>query len=288
MKLNNRYTRTLLLAVVSFGIFTACQPDEFEDSNGLGADGLNASFTVTPAEDQINTYILRAETENVLGVKWDKLGSGTTVFGRTIDTVYYPDAGTYDVTLEVIGIGGKTASATNTITVPTSDPVAGNLIVGSKMEAGDEQFWSIIQISAGVNMEFQDGKLLASGGGWGHAAVYQPIQVEAGRKYKVDLQVSGSGATETWFEVYIGKLQPTNGSDYSDGGIRISLNTWAGCGTSAFDGKLSELACGDNDLGALYEATETGTVYVLIKTGGADLGESGIAIDNVEFRGTTD
>jgi len=153
------------------------------------------------------------------------------------------------------------------------------------MEAGDEAAWTKLAIGGpSVEFNFVDGKLVATGGNWGYSGVYQPIEVIAGKKYKLDLIVSGSGATDTWFEVYVGTQEPQQGVDYSSGGIRLGLNTWAGCGKTNFNGKLSAISCSGS--GNVVQFDQSGTVYLLIKSGGANLGDTGISIDNVEFRGT--
>jgi hypothetical protein len=284
MKLNYRKIYSLLFTAVAIGAFTGCQPDEFEGGNGLQPEGLAASFTVTPIEGKVNTYLLKAKEENVVGVKWDK-GDGTSVVGPAIDTVFFPDAGTYDVVLTAIGKGGALATASQTVNVAKSDPNAGNLVVGGKMEEADEEAWTKLRIGdASVAFNFVDGKLVASGGNWGHAGVYQALEVVAGKKYKLDLSVSGSGASDVWFEVYLGKDEPQQGSDYSSGGIRLGLNTWNGCGKSAFNAKLSSISCAGDGNPITFD--QSGTVYLLIKSGGANLGDTGISIDNVELRGT--
>jgi hypothetical protein len=281
LKVNLYKSCCALLGVLTIA---GCRPDEFEEGNGLTSPDIAASFTVTPVSGKINTYLLTADAQKVLGVKWDK-GDGVSVVGKTIDTVFYPDAGSYDITMTAIGKGGVTATATQNVEVATSDPEAGNLVLGGKMEAGDETKWTKLAINGNsVAFDFVDGKLVASGGSWGHAGVYQAIEVIGGKKYKLDLSVSGSGATDTWFEVYLGKVEPVQGSDYADGGIRLGLNTWTGCGKSEFNGKLSEIGCVGSGNPIQFE--ESGTVYLLIKSGGADLGATGISIDNVEFRGT--
>jgi hypothetical protein len=213
---------------------------------------------------------------------WDK-GDGHAAVGSTTDTLYLPDAGDYNVALTTIGVGGAKATAVQPLHVPTSDPVAGNLVVSGNMS--DETAWTKLRIGdPSVAFNFVDGALVASGGNWGHSGVYQPIEVVAGRKYKLDMNVSGSGATDTWFEVYLGSVEPQQGSDYSDGGIRLGLNTWAGCGKTPFDTKLSKIYCTGS--GSTVQFNQSGTVYLLIKSGGANLGTTGITIDNVEFRGT--
>jgi hypothetical protein len=283
LKMNLYKSFYALLGVLTIAI-VSCQPDEFEDGNGLASADLTASFTVTPVAGAINKFLLVANPEGILGVKWDK-GDGAAAVGRTIDTVFYPDAGTYTITMSAIGKGGALATASHTVEVATSDPAAGNLVAGGKMEAEDESKWTKLAIGGNsVAFNFVDGKLVASGGDWGHAGVYQAIEVVGGKKYKLDLSVSGSGATDTWFEVYLGKVEPAQNSDYSDGGIRLGLNTWNGCGKAVFAGRLSELSCAGS--GNTVQFEESGTIYLLIKSGGANLGDAGISIDNVELRGT--
>ncbi len=285
MKLNRIKIYSWLASICIAGVSISCQPDEFGDGNGLSDTNLGAAFTVTPIEGTINKYLLKAETDGVLGVKWD-LGDGAGAsIGNTIDTVFYPDAGEYTITLTAIGRGGVTATVSNDVDVLTSDPSAGNLVVGGKMNAGDDSNWEFVTYTAGVSAAIVDGKMTFSGGGWGQAGIYQTIEVEGGKKYKVDMNVSGSGATDTWFEVYVGKAVPVPGSDYNDGGKRLAINTWTGCGKTAFSGKLSAISCDGKDAG-VFSFPESGTAYLFIRGGGANLGTTGISIDNVELRGT--
>ncbi|HEY9046682.1 MAG TPA: PKD domain-containing protein [Ohtaekwangia sp.] len=276
------------LSILVAGIFTACQPDEFGngDGNGLSDPGISASFTITPVEGKNNTYVFAADQTDLIGVRWDKddgVGFPKTM-GKAIDTVFYPDAGTYTITLKAYGRGGASAVSSKTLTVDTSDPASGNLVVGGKMNAGDESKWNFVTYSAGVTFAILDNKMIASGGSGGHAGIYQAIQVEGGKKYKVDMTVSGSGATDVWFEVYVGTAEPVPGKDYNDGGTRLGLNTWAGCGKTAFNAKLSSISCSGS--GGVVTFPQSGTVYLMIRTGGSNLGTTGISIDNVELRGT--
>src|SRR5690606_18602243 len=94
----------------------------------------------------------------------------------------------------------------------------------------------------------------------------------------------GSGATDTWFEVYVGVTAPVNGSDYSSGGNLMGLNTWSGCGKSPFDGQLSSIACSGTTPKGVLTASVTGTMYVVIRSGGSNLGAEGIKISNIDFR----
>lgn len=149
----------------------------------------------------------------------------------------------------------------------------------------DKAKWVNLRIAANDNVTFtvnSDGSIIAAGGNSGHAGVYQAVQVKANRNYKVDMNVQGTGATDTWFEVYVGTDAPVQGADYSSGGTRIGLNTWAGCGKTAFNGLLSAIKCSGS--GNIVKFNTAGTVYLLIKGGGASLGSGGIKMANIDFR----
>jgi hypothetical protein len=182
-----------------------------------------------------------------------------------------------------IPINGKTA-ASNVVTIKvTPSDAAPNLVQGGKFDAGDESKWTVLNISPGVTISFTGGKAVWTGGGWGHAGIFQAINVEANKKYQINMNASGSGANDTWFEIYVGAVVPQQGQDYNDGGMRLGLNTWIGCGKTAFDGPLTSLSCNGTG-GGVVEFSTAGTVYLVIRGGGADLGATGISVDNVELR----
>jgi hypothetical protein len=270
-------------AILSIG----CQPDKIEE--GLAPDTpLQASFTVSPVQGRSNRYLITNTTPGAIACRWD-IGNGTGwSMGKMADTVFYPDAGTYSIKMQALNKAGVLYDAAQqTINVTTSDPNSGNLIAGGKMETGDESKWTKLTISSGVSWTMNDGKMTATGGGWGHAAIYQPIQVEANKKYRFSMLVSGSGASDTWFEVYFGTATPVQGSDYSSGGNKIGINTWTGCGKTAFKDNINTVGCTGDILGKNGEITfnQSGTLYLVIKTGGGNLGTEGISVDNIELRG---
>ena len=282
MKLN--IIKIFSIGALAVGIYTGCQPEDGGDGNGLTSANIEASFTITPVAGKMNTYALKANENGVLGVKWAKGDGSAASVGKAIDTVFFPDAGKYTIMLTAIGKGGEEKTTSQDVTVATSDPVAGNLIVGGKMEAADDAKWLRLPIGNGVDFALAGGKMTATGGGWGHKGIYQAVDVVAGKKYKVDMLVSGGGAVNTWFEVYVGTAVPEAGKDYSDGGKRLALNTWAGCGNANFNGKFSSVSC-DAPAGNTVQFATTGKVYLVIRTGGEYLGANGISVDNVEFRG---
>lgn len=147
----------------------------------------------------------------------------------------------------------------------------------------DNTKWQIYHRGDGVTFTVNaDGSVLATGGNWGQQGIVQAVEVRANKKYKIDMNVAGSGATDCWFEVYVGKAVPSEASDYADGGTRIALNTWSGCGKSPFNALLSSLSCAGS--GNVVSFPTAGTVYILMRSGGSSLGNGGIKITNIDFR----
>lgn len=278
----------LLLVAATGSLFAACSKPKVED-RGLSETNLDAGFTVTPVAGSANKFVITAKDSSYILSKWD-LGDGAgAVIGKHQQEIFLPDAGTYTVTHYAVGKGGSSFSATETIVVATSDPAAGNIVEGGKFEtAADDAKWTRLTISSpAIAWTMSNGKIVATGGSWGHSAIYQAIQVQADKDYRFGMLVSGSGASDTWFEVYFGTATPVQNSDYSSGGNQIGLNTWAGCGNTAFSGNIANIGCSGALVGlnGKIRFTQGGTVYLLIKSGGSNLGTSGISVDNVELRG---
>ena len=276
-----------LMAASVLTVAASCKKEKTED-RGLTESNLDASFNLTPVPGKVNTFFAQVVDSSYIGHKWD-FGNGSIVTGKASQEVFLPDAGVYTITHYAVGKGGAQFSSNKQVTIATSDPARGNLVKGGKFEtADDESKWTRITISdPAVVWTRAGGKMTASGGNWGHSAIYQAVTVEANKDYRFGMTVSGSGATDTWFEVYFGTATPANGSDYTSGGIAIALNTWAGCGNTTFNGNIATIGCDGAIKGqnGKIRFTTAGTVYLLIKTGGANLGTSGISIDNVELRG---
>jgi hypothetical protein len=281
--------KTLFFISIAFAIMTSCSKPDVHD-NGLSETSLNAEFTVTPVAGSDHRFIVTANDSSYILSKWDFDNGAGPVIGRHSQPLFLPDAGTYNITHYAVGRGGMSFSATKTVTIATSDPAAGNLVQGGKFEtAEDEAKWTKFNISgSSVTWNRSGGKMTVSGGGNnGHAGIYQAIEVEANKDYRFGMIVSGSGATDTWFEVYFGRVEPTEGADYTDGGIQIALNTWEGCGNKEFSGNIAEIGCAGDLKGkeGKVRFAQGGTIYLVIKCGGANLGSTGISIDNVELRG---
>src|SRR5690349_5488109 len=137
-----KITSVLLITAVT-GIYMACQPEDFYGDNGLESADPSADFTITPVEGEVNTYLLESDNK-ALAFYWDN-GNGKFVAGGNTHKIVLPDAGTYSVGLRTVWKGGVTANASEELEVETSDPVAGNLVVGGRMD--DPNAWTVLKIN---------------------------------------------------------------------------------------------------------------------------------------------
>jgi hypothetical protein len=283
-----KITILIVLVLNAAHLLTSCQADNIGEGNGLTANPINSNFTITPIAGESNRYAVEnGATSNALALKWDK-GDGSAEFlGKSKETFFFPDAGSYLIKHSAVGLGGKTYTTSKEVLVATSDPVSGNLVKGGRFSnATDHGKWTVLNTGgSSTTWSFSNGKATIRGtsGGWDSQAIYQTIQVVAGKKYKIDMRVSGSSCVNTWFEVYASPVTPVQNSDYSADGRRIGMTTWEGCLNNTFDGQLSQLGCVGS--GNQVQFTQSGTIYLVIKSGGNNLGTSGISITNVEFRG---
>lgn len=137
-------------------------------------------------------------------------------------------------------------------------------------------------------IDTQAGTILYKGGNgnYNQAGVYQTIRLYGHRQYKVDMHVQGSGANNVWFEVWLSTKQPQDGQDVTTGWdpsavMLLGLNTWNGCGVAPFNAQLSAISCNGN--GGVITVPTGGTYYLTIKSGGNDLGTTGITASAFDF-----
>src|SRR6185437_6458277 len=100
------------------------------------------------------------------------------------------------------------------------------------------------------------------------------------------MHVQGSGANNVWFEVWLSTKQPQDGQDVTTGWdpsavMLLGLNTWNGCGVAPFNAQLSAISCNGN--GGVITVPTGGTYYLTIKSGGNDLGTTGITASAFDF-----
>lgn len=265
----------------------SCTQESYEAPETITSDMLDASFTVELVS--ANNYLLTTNSqENVIRNDWDLDDGLDFQSGTETVELSLPDAGDYEIIHRVSGIGGVYSSeVATTITVETSDPVAGNIVRGGKFDSETNiAEWSIGGTGSTDGVwTFADNIATLIATGWGGRGIYQAIEVEEGRSYQIDMYISSTtGCTDTWFEVYCGYADPTTvDGDYTEGGSLLTINTWAGSGTGSFAQSFTTVAT-NPDANGVFTATATGTVYLVIRGGGGDMQE-GISITNVEMRG---
>lgn len=152
--------------------------------------------------------------------------------------------------------------------------------------------WTQVKISNNNNVteaiNTQAGTILFKGGngGYDQAGVYQEVHLYGHRQYQANMHVKGSGATNVWFEVWLSKKKPQDGQDvttsWDPSAVQLlGLNTWNGCGVGPFDGQLAAIGCSGN--GGVITVPAGGTYYLTIKTGGNNLGTTGITASDFDF-----
>ncbi|WP_117175946.1 PKD domain-containing protein [Mariniflexile rhizosphaerae] len=272
MKTIKFLSRFLMLGVVL--ISTACGDDD------------NLVAKVPTSEDAVFSFTLDEENPNKVlftatpGMEtwythWD-FGDNSSAEGLEASKVYLKK-GDYDVRLKIFTNGG-TAESVQTVVI-NEDYEGPNILQNGEFNGMDS--WEVLPISDGVEVSFDNNEAHWTGGGWGHVGIYQSVDVLANNLYQISMDIKGGPLSDSWFEVYVGKVIPKSGTDYNDGGIRLGLNTWIGCGGEPFEGDFAEISCVGT---GTFEFSTAGTVYLVIRGGGANYGANGVTIDNVAIR----
>ncbi len=282
MKSRSRIIYALALGATSF--LGGCSADLTE--NSITPASLDASFTVTTVASSPNKFTLTSGNENYIFSQWDLDDGAGFNRGTNAMEIFLPDAGTYNVKHRVIGAGGVTKDETKTITVATSDPAAGNLVLGGKFaNADDISKWTVDNLTGGI-CTFANGWVTFTNvaESWGQAAIQQPIEVVAGRKYTVDMLFKTDGVTQGWFKVYACTTKPTAGVEYGGDILIAEVAIWDNAGVKS--GKFSSILNPDSGTktGNVVTFTTSGTIYLSIQCGANDL-KGGVSVSNVEFRG---
>ena len=200
----------------------------------------------------------------------------------------YVNTGTYTVILTIKGLKGNTAVKTRTVTVTGK-----NLIKGGSFEEGDNQYWSNwssqnsnppVYNYAGDKPTGALGNVLrfpsfTNSTGSTNQLIYQAVQVEAGKKYKLSAVVKApAGASQCYFQFYISNDANTWVENTSSSANHfLTINTWWGWGTQtnsvAANGDLLTLAKSFSSYGfgsatnGVYTAATTRTVYIGVQAG---------------------
>ncbi|MBP1637325.1 MAG: hypothetical protein H6Q18_114 [Bacteroidetes bacterium] len=278
-----KLTYTVALALLA--LLGSCSADLID--NGITPKtALDADFTVTTVSQ--NNFTLTSSNNNYIFSQWD-LDDGLSYVQRNNNmSIFLPDAGTYIIKHRVVGAGGVLSDpATKTITVATSDPVAGNLILGGKFaNATDISKWTVDNLTGGI-VTFADGwvKFTNNPGSWGQAAIQQPITVVAGKKYQIDMLFKTDGLKNGWFKVYACTTKPTAGAEYKGDILVAEVAIW-GDNIGPKSGKFSDLLNPDSGTKTknIVTFSQSGTIYLSIQCGAENL-KDGVSISSVEFRG---
>jgi PKD repeat protein len=279
--MNNIFVSRLLLFVSIALLMIKCTPEVEE---GSPPDAPDFTFLANPANLLEVTFT--KTTEDASHYAWN-FGDGTPLSFEANPVHIYESPGTYNVILNARTHGGSKLKSAQVVVLGNEPP---NLIAGGDLS--DQSLWTVA--SAGMTLSttsFANGELKFSNGAGPaqtNVLAYTTAQVEAGKTYKFSAKVKGSGASNSWFELYLGTTAPVAGSDYSEG-LYLGLNTWDGCGTSAFNGNLATLSCKANASGngkeGLLTFNNSGTIYLVFKAGSWDgsLGTDGITLDDVKL-----
>lgn len=292
--MKNNFKHILLSGLILGSLAVSCVPDTIDgDGNGLvPTANVDGTFTVTQTGP--NHFVIKANSSNYILSRWNIGGDGF-YNGKSEETIFIPDAGTYTIEHQAIGQGGLVAAASSeVVVVKTADPAAGNILLGSKLATSEDVAkWQLTypNPSGTAKWDFSNGKATFTASNWDRNVIYQEVQVVAGKTYKADALVSSTtGIEDSWFEIYVGYTKPTANNDYTGDGNDSTwlrgLNTWAGSGKSAFSGKISNVgSVNSNNPDGTFTATKTGTAYFAVRTGGNNM-KAGVSLTNLEFRGT--
>jgi PKD repeat protein len=276
------YSRfSILIILLSLAVFS-CTDEVEEGSRPKAAD-----FTMTVNPINLQEITFTNESENATHYVWN-FGDGTELSYEKDPVHAYGEPGSYTVTLNARSKGG---SVIKSMPIVVEGNEAPNVVEGG--DFSDPGKWTMF--SAGMTLtttEFVNGGLKFSNGAGPaqtNVLAFSTAEVEAGKTYKFSAKIKGSGASNTWFQVYMSNIAPTNGSDYNEG-MYTGLSTWDGCGASAFNGNLSDLGCQagapGNGKGGIISFNTSGTIYIVFKGGSWDgsFGTDGITLDDVKLQ----
>ena len=272
-------TINLLISFFIIGILftiTGCS-DDIESAIPPTSEDAIFSYSFDP-DNPNKVYFTAEPAVSTWYIHWS-FGDNTSYDLGLETSKVFTKKGDYEVEFKIFTEGG-TASYIQTVTIE-SDFEGPNILRNGDFSEGDE-FWSVLPISDGVDVSMDNNNAQWTGGGWGQVGIYQAVHVLANNTYQITMDIKGGPLTDSWFEVYIGMEPPVAGQDYADGGMRMALNTWEGCGNEPFDGPFSEYSCVGS--GATFEFPTEGTVYFVIRGGGADYGDVGVTVDNIAIR----
>jgi PKD repeat protein len=246
--------------------YVAIAPQSEDAAYSFAFDTENPNKVLFTANPEIETWYTH----------WD-FGDNSSAEGMEASKIYLKK-GDYDVRFKVFTEGGE-AESIQTIVI-NEDFRGENILQNGEFDGSDP--WTILPISDGIAVSFDANNAHWTGGNGGHVGIYQAVNILPNNLYQISMDIKGGPLSDSWFEVYVGKAIPEPGSDYVDGGIRMGLSTWGGCGGEPFDGDFTEISC--VGIGSTFKFPTAGTVYLVIRGGTlGSYGDNGVTIDNVSI-----
>jgi len=159
-----------------------------------------------------------------------------------------------------------------------------NLITNGTFD--DATGWTVVNQygtdSTNGSVDFANGnvtisKLDPSDGEWIHMGFYTSLTLSSGW-YQFDMDMNFDGINEIWGEVYLGADEPNQNQEYSgDMQVIKAYNAWDCIQT--YSGSAVASGCDDTNPGLFY-IHNSGTYYLLFRSGGSNFGTSGVELDN--------
>ena len=149
------------------------------------------------------------------------------------------------------------------------------------MRTGDDAYWSIFNQGPKNGIwTFANGSYTVTNNP-NNTGIYQAVQLVGGKKYNVSITYDAKSYNSTWGEIWIGKFQPANGSDYganapasgnAGSSSTLTFVSWSSTTNSGTSGTKT----------ATFTPATSGTYYFTIKVGTGSSFTS-VAISNVSL-----
>ena len=166
-----------------------------------------------------------------------------------------------------------------------------NLLKGGGFATGDAAYWTIIEQSKGSTTQkntviLGNGMLQISNGTSSciaNTAVYQAVNVIAGAKYKVSIDIQTTGSiSNSWVQLYLGSDNPASSDDYNQNQF-LGMDTWS-CLNSPLSGSMLALNCtGNAPATGIMTASTSGTLYFVLKFGSWSGNIQNLILKNAKF-----
>lgn len=159
-----------------------------------------------------------------------------------------------------------------------------NLITNGTFD--DETGWTVVNQygtdSTNGSVTFTNGtvtidKIDPSDGGWIHMGFYTSLSLNAGW-HQFDMDMNFNSIDQVWGEIYLGPAEPMPNQEYfGDMQVIKAYNAWDCIQT--YSGSAVASGCDSTNPG-LFFIPNSGTYYLLFRSGGSNFGTTGVELDN--------